>query len=95
MYIINYNNGVKNECDGTLEQAKKMADDGAAYTQCNITIENEKGERVAGRSWWGVPYDPNETEDEEDEVIQFGNFGHYSAWYNGNNPLLNTSWRLV
>ena len=95
MYTIDYNNGVTNTCDGTLEEAKKLADDCASYTQRNIYILNDAGEKVAGRSWWGVPYDPNETEEEEDEVIQFGSFGHYGAWYDGCNPLLNTSWRII
>lgn len=81
MYTIDYNNGVVNTCDGTLEDAKKLADDCAGYTQCNIYIKNDKGERVACRSWCGVPFDPEITEETEDEVIQFGSFGHYGAWY--------------
>lgn len=95
MYTIDYNNGVTNTCDGTLEEAKKLADDCAGYTQRNIYILNDDGERVAGRSWYGVQFDPEETEDTEDEVIQFGTFGYYGAWYNGNNPFTNTSWRII
>lgn len=80
MYIINYKNGITEECEGTLEQAKKIADDGAAYTQSDIVIANKDGEEVAIRRWYGVPYDPDATDDAEDEVIQFGTFGHYSGW---------------
>lgn len=79
-YTINYQTGITEEIEGTLEQAKAMADEGAAYTQQDITILDEKGETVACRSWWGVAYDPDETDETEDEVIQFGSFGHYSAW---------------
>lgn len=78
MFTINYNNGLWglwDECDGTLDEAKAMADECADYTQCDITIEDENHEEVARRRWYGVPFDPSETETTEDEVIQFGSFG--------------------
>lgn len=81
MYIINYKNGITKECEGTLEQAKKFADDGAAYTQSDIAIENKDGETVAIRRWYGVPYAPDVTDETDDEIIQLGTFGYYSGWF--------------
>lgn len=80
MFTINYNNGLWDECDGTLDEAKAMADECVGYTQCDITIEDENHEEVAHRRWYGVPFDPSETETTEDEVIQFGSFGFYDRW---------------
>lgn len=42
MYYINWHNGLIDEFEGTLEEAKKSADERSAYTQCNISIEDEK-----------------------------------------------------
>lgn len=86
MYTIDYNNGVVNTCDGSLEDAKKLADDCAGYSQHNIYINNDKGERVAGRSWYGVQFDPADTDETEDEVIQFGSYGYFGAWYDYDQP---------
>lgn len=80
MYTINYHTGVGNTEEETLELAMKKADEGAAYTQQNITIEDETGNVVAVRKWWGVGYDPEQTEDAPEDIIQFGNFGYYGAW---------------
>ena len=80
MFTIYYNNGLRDKCDGTLDDAKAMADECASYTQCDITIEDENREEVAHRRWYGVPFDPSETESTEDEVIQFGTFGFYDRW---------------
>lgn len=80
MFRIDYNNGLWDECDGTLDDAKAAADEGAAYTQCDITIEDENGEEVARRKWYGVQFDPAETETTEDDVIQFGSFGFFDRW---------------
>jgi hypothetical protein len=81
-YYINYHTGAGNEwVEGTLDDAKKVADAGAAYTQENISIEDAEGREVACRVWCGCKFDPNETEDEESEVIQFGDFGFLGAWY--------------
>lgn len=80
-YYINYHTGAGDEwIEGTLDEAKEAADDGAAYTQQDITIEDENGDAVCFRPWWGTEYDPDATEDREDEVIQFGSFGHYGEW---------------
>lgn len=80
-YYINYHTGAGNQTiEGSIDDAMRIADEGAAYTQERITIEDEKEREVAIRPWWGVAYDPDETEDSEDEVIQFGNYGYYGAW---------------
>lgn len=44
MFTIYYNNGLFDECDGTLDEAKAAADEGASYTQCDISIEDENRE---------------------------------------------------
>lgn len=80
MFTINYNNGFLVECDGTLDEAKAAADEGASYTQCDISIEDENREEVARRRWYGVPFDPAETETDEADVIQFGSFGFFDRW---------------
>lgn len=80
-YHINYHTGAGNEyVEGSLDEAKKIADDGAAYTQEPITIEDEYGEEVARRPWWGIEFRPDETEESREEVLCFGSFGHYGAW---------------
>lgn len=58
MFTIYYNNGLFDECDGTLDEAKAMADECAGYTQCDISIEDENREEVARRRWYGGPVRP-------------------------------------
>lgn len=80
-YYINYNTGAGNEwITGTLEDAQRAADDGAAYTQQPITIEDEHDNEVARRPWWGVAYDPDVDDSAENEIISFGSFGYFGAW---------------
>lgn len=80
-FFIKYGTGAGDfDFSGTLEEAKAKADAGSAYTQRDYYIENENGEEICRRNWCGVPYDPEVTEETEDEVIQFGSFGHYTAW---------------
>ena len=58
---INYNTGVGNETiEGTEEQAKAKADEGIVYTQQDVVIESEDGEKYI-RRWYGC------TASEEDE----------------------------
>lgn len=82
-YYINYGTGAGNEyVDGYLEDAQRVADEGATYTQCSITIYavNSNGDiddnPICERTWWGVAYDGDES-----DVIDFGSFGHYGAWW--------------
>jgi hypothetical protein len=78
-YHVTYHTGAGDFDAGDLEEAKVAADEGATYTEQPIEILDNAGNVVARRSWWGVAYDP-ETTDEPDEIIQFGDFGYYSAW---------------
>ena len=81
-YYINYHTGAGNGWyEGTLDEVKAIADDEACYTQQSIAIEDENGNPVSIRGWCGIEYDPETDEEDEDEVIQFGSFGHYGAWH--------------
>lgn len=80
-YIINYGTGVKESVIGTLEDAKRAADEGASYTQRSIKVFDKDGNMVSVRRWYGVKFDPDVYEDGEDaDVICFGDFGHYGEW---------------
>jgi len=75
-YYIDYGTGVGNEwVTGTLEEAKKTAEEGARYTQTDITILLD-GEIVACLAWSDCRID---VDDEDIEVVKdFGDFGFYS-----------------
>ncbi len=75
-YFINYGTGTGDEyVEGTLDEAKKVAEDGLSYTQTDVSIQSEDGEDVAILKWYGVQ--PN-----EDDIVtaQFGDYGFYSGW---------------
>ena len=75
-YYINYGTGAGNEfVDGTLEEAKKAAEEGLAYTQEDVKIQTEDGEDVAVLKWYGV-------QPEEDDIVtaRFGDEGFYGDW---------------
>lgn len=80
MYYINYQTGAGNDTSDTLEEAKRIADEGAAYTRQPIVIEDEDGNEVSRRSWYGVEYNANEYYCVD--PILFGSFGFYSDWTN-------------
>lgn len=74
--LLNYGTGAGNEyTDGTLEDAKKVAEDGLAYTQEPVKIQSEGGEDLAVLPWWGVV--PT-----EDDIVtaRFGDCGFYGEW---------------
>ncbi|TCL43205.1 hypothetical protein [Harryflintia acetispora] len=79
MYYINYHTGAGDNNAETLEQAKVLADQGAAYTQQPITIHDEDGEEVARRNWFGVEYNA-EDDQETMDPITYGSFGYYGDW---------------
>ncbi len=86
-YLIDYNTGAGNNFADSIEDAKQKADEGAAYTQKDIVIYEGKSntptsewKEILRRNWWGVPFDPEETEETKEEIIQFGSFGYYGAW---------------
>lgn len=76
-YYINYGTGAGNEyVDGTLEDAKRVAEDGLAYTQTDVKIQTEDGEDVSVLNW-------HEMQPEEDDVVtaRFGDHGFYGEWW--------------
>lgn len=83
-YYINYHTGAGDQTikAKNIYEAMTVADEGAAYTQCDITIEDEKGNTLATRRWYGVGYDPEEDyNDDGSSIIDFGDYGYYDHWY--------------
>lgn len=76
-YYINYHTGAGNRWidAADLDAAKSDADKDAAYTQQPITIEDEDGNELSRRAWWGYDYD-----DSQSDPIRFGTFGFYGDW---------------
>lgn len=89
-YYIDYGTGAGNEyVNGELEDAQKAADEGAAYTQCGISIfpvdaeGNKAEEPECTRKWWSVKFDSELYENGEDtDIIDFGDFGYFDEWSN-------------
>lgn len=78
-YNIKYHTGAGDETvTGTLEDAMRVADEGAAYTQKDITIEDSDGNEITRRVWFGTGYDPDS--DSQQDPICFGGFGFYADW---------------
>lgn len=75
-FIINYGTGAGNEETSDFELAMETADNGAAYTQQNIKIEDENGNVIAQRTWYGTICGIEECEN----PISFGTFGFYADW---------------
>lgn len=76
-YYINYHTGAGNfSFEGSLEEAKEEARKGIAYTQAEVTIEDEEtGEIISESRWYGV--EPSE----DDEILeQYDKFGFYENW---------------
>lgn len=61
--------------EGTIDDAKKAAEDGLAYTQTDVKIQTEDGGDVAVLNWYGIS-------PEEDDVVtaRFGDYGFYGEW---------------
>ena len=78
MYYINYCTGAGNERADTLEEAKRIADNGAAYTQQPIIIEDEDGREITRRPWWNVAYNGHALP--ETNPICYGDYGYYGDW---------------
>ena len=75
-YYINFNTGAGNKYADSLEEAMKIADEGASYTQCDITIIGPNGTDVAVRGWCGC----RDGIEDETDPIDFGDFGYYGDW---------------
>lgn len=80
LFYIRYHTGAGDDIANTLEEAMKIADKGAAYTQQPITIEDDEGSEIARRAWWGVEYDETNDDMYCKDPICFGSFGYYSDW---------------
>ncbi len=76
-FYVNYGTGAGDEyIQGSLDDAKKLAEEGLAYTQQSVRIKNESGKDVAVLPWY-------DTEPEEYDVVtaRFGDSGFYGEWY--------------
>lgn len=74
-FIINYHTGVKNEVEAAdLEEAKAIAQEGIAYTQENVSIEDEEGTTLAVARWYGI------SPEEHDDVLEVVGNGFYADW---------------
>lgn len=81
-YTIDYNNGfyVEIEADN-LDEVIEEAEDRMGYTQEDVKILDENGEEVARSYWVGAaPDSEDEDFDEDDVLMQFGDFGYYTRW---------------
>ncbi|GIX59964.1 hypothetical protein BPADB04_49940 [Bacillus paranthracis] len=74
-YIVNYHTGVTEEVEvNGLSEAKKVAGEGIAYTQENITIKTLDGEVITTAYWYGI------SPQEDDNVLETVGDGFYQAW---------------
>ncbi|MGA4466002.1 hypothetical protein ACPA2L_25690 [Bacillus bombysepticus] len=74
-YIVNYHTGVTEEVEvSDLSEAKKVAEEGIAYTQEKITIETLDGEVITTAYWYGI------SPQEDDNVLETVGDGFYQAW---------------
>lgn len=74
-YIVNYHTGVTEEVKvSDLSEAKKVAEEGIAYTQEKITIETLDGEVITTSYWYGV------SPQEDDNVLETVGGGFYQVW---------------
>ncbi|WP_040205333.1 hypothetical protein [Neobacillus jeddahensis] len=75
-YFINYHTGAGNLIVevNEIDEAKRIAEEGVAYTQTQITIETLDGEVITESRWWGV-------EPEEDSnVLEIIGDGYFQTW---------------
>ena len=75
-FIIDYHTGITEKINGTVEEAKALAEKGIAYTGETISIYDESTDTlVACLTWYGVP-----ASDEDIVTADFGDFGFYGEW---------------
>lgn len=78
-YYVKYCTGVGDDVvDGTLEDAMRVADEAAAYTQREICIADENDDLIAMRDW--KPYHWSCDYDDRKGLIEFNDFGFYDRW---------------
>lgn len=82
MYNIKFNTGAGDIAEiTTLDEALRLADEGAGYTQRDIEIVDAKGKTVAARFWQKTKFDPEDYENGENaDVISYGDFGYFDEW---------------
>lgn len=73
-YVINYQTGVTEEINGSLEKAKQSAVDGMEYTGESVLIQLN-GETVTAARWYGT-----EPTEDDSVLIQYGDYGFYQTW---------------
>ncbi|WP_242785853.1 hypothetical protein [Bacillus cereus] len=74
-YIVNYHTGVTEEVEvNDLSEAKKIAEEGIAYTQEKITIETLDGEVITTSYWYGI------SPQKDDNVLETVGGGFYQMW---------------
>lgn len=74
-FIINYHTGITDEVEVyDLDEAKKIAKEGIAYTQENITIETVEGEVLTTSRWYGV------SPEDDYQVLEIIGGGFYQVW---------------
>jgi hypothetical protein len=74
-YIIDYLTGVKHVVEvADLDEAKKIAEQGIAYTQQSVVIRDEHCFQISRSYWIGTP------PEEDDEVLTIIGGGFYQAW---------------
>ena len=89
MYIVNWHTGVEDDAFDTLGKAMRFADANACYTQQNITIEDDDGNLICERHWWGTAIS---NLDDDDIVlydqIDFGAYGYYDDWMDSDGEVI-------
>lgn len=71
------------EVDGSIEEAMRIADERAGYTQEDIKIFSDaEHQNLVARRYWQPCWEDGEREDEEflKKVIGFGDFGYFDEW---------------
>lgn len=86
-YLILYGTGAGEDEATSLQEALKVADDGACYTQRDIIIADVCGNPVLCRRWCGyLPSDEEEEAARDDSAVPgsdwiwFGEYGGYAPW---------------
>ncbi|MDL2273306.1 hypothetical protein LJC34_01965 [Oscillospiraceae bacterium OttesenSCG-928-G22] len=78
MFTLNYGTGAGDTTHESIEECMEMVD--FAYTQTSVYIVDENNCDLWVAQWWGMPYNPEEDDDEP--LADFGSFGYYSQWVN-------------
>lgn len=73
-FLIDYQTGITENFEGSLEGAQRTAEEGMSYTQQDVLIIEDNDRRYKS-NWQGVEAG------EDDEVLaSFGSNGFYTPW---------------